>query len=156
LSKIRKITENGVIFRSPRDGQTIDLTERSIEIQNALGADVIMAFDECPPYPANREEIKPQLLGLAGWSVVLQLISGLTKHCLELCRGVYLDLRSDAAQSLAKLICLGMQWRCECGRTPVDCQIVRATAPATPEKPRYLMGVGTYREMAQAIAGGFV
>jgi len=77
LSKIRKITENGVIFRSPRDGQTIDLTpERSIEIQNALGADVIMAFDECPPYQPKRS--KPQLLGLtAGWSVVLQLISGL-------------------------------------------------------------------------------
>lgn len=50
LSEMRKITEEGVTFRSPHDGQIIKLTpERSIEIQNTLGADVIMAFDECPP-----------------------------------------------------------------------------------------------------------
>jgi queuine tRNA-ribosyltransferase len=59
LSQLRKITEEGVIFRSPRDGRMINLTpERSIEIQNALGADVIMAFDECPPYPAERSEVE--------------------------------------------------------------------------------------------------
>ena len=50
LSEIRTITDEGVTFRSPRDGQMIHLTpERSIQIQNQLGADVIMAFDECPP-----------------------------------------------------------------------------------------------------------
>jgi len=91
LSKIRKIT-NGVIFRSPRDGQTIDTGEVN-QIQNALGADVIMAFR----HPERK--IQPQLLGLtAGW--VLQLISGLTKHCLELCRGVWI---CAPMQSLAKL-----------------------------------------------------
>ena len=53
LSEMRKISEEGVTFRSPHDGKIIELTpERSIEIQNTLGADVIMAFDECPPYPA--------------------------------------------------------------------------------------------------------
>ncbi|MCY7382818.1 MAG: tRNA-guanine transglycosylase, partial [Microcoleus sp. CAN_BIN18] len=52
LSQARTISEDGVIFRSPRDGRMINLTpEKSIEIQNELGADVIMAFDECPPYP---------------------------------------------------------------------------------------------------------
>ena len=59
LSEMRTITEEGVTFRSPRDGARIHLTpERSIEIQNALGADVIMAFDECPPYPASREAVE--------------------------------------------------------------------------------------------------
>jgi queuine tRNA-ribosyltransferase len=58
LSEMRSLSEEGVTFRSPRDGQMIHLTpERSIQIQNALGADVIMAFDECPPYPASREAI---------------------------------------------------------------------------------------------------
>jgi queuine tRNA-ribosyltransferase len=58
LSKIRKITEDGVTFKSPLDGRTIHISpEKSIAIQNALGADVIMAFDECPPYPATREEV---------------------------------------------------------------------------------------------------
>ena len=59
LSKMRTITEEGVTFRSPRDGDMIHLTpERSVQIQNTLGADVIMAFDECPPYPATREEVQ--------------------------------------------------------------------------------------------------
>ena len=58
LSELRQITETGVTFRSPKDGRIIELTpERSIQIQNALGADVIMAFDECPPAQAERSEI---------------------------------------------------------------------------------------------------
>ena len=53
---MRTIAEHGVKFRSPRNGDIIEMTpESSIAIQNALGADVIMAFDECPPYPATRE-----------------------------------------------------------------------------------------------------
>jgi len=119
LSKIRKITENGVIFRSPRDGQTIDLTpERSIEIQNALGADVIMAFDECPPYP--REEIQAQLLGTYRWlERCIALISGLTKHCLG--AGGVLDC-APMLQSLAKQSAWVCNWRCECGEPRTDCQ----------------------------------
>jgi len=58
LSEMRTIAEEGVTFRSPRDGQMIHLSpERSIAIQNALGADVIMAFDECPPYPASYDDV---------------------------------------------------------------------------------------------------
>ncbi|WP_299411209.1 tRNA-guanine transglycosylase, partial [Acaryochloris sp. IP29b_bin.148] len=59
LSEMRSIAEEGVSFRSPRDGQIIHLSpETSMAIQNALGADVIMAFDECPPYPASRDTIQ--------------------------------------------------------------------------------------------------
>ena len=59
LSDMRKIREEGVVFRSPKDGRMIDMTpERSIQIQNDLGSDVIMAFDECPPGDASREAVE--------------------------------------------------------------------------------------------------
>jgi queuine tRNA-ribosyltransferase len=160
LSQLRTVTEAGVTFRSPRDGQTIHLTpELAIQIQNRLGADVIMAFDECPPYPADREAI--------------EAATGRTYRWLERCiaahqrndqalfgivqGGVHLDLRQKAAQSLAQLGLLGYAiGGVSVGEPPeLITQIVQATAPLLPpEKPRYLMGVGTYREMAQAIAAG--
>ena len=160
LSKIRKITENGVIFRSPRDGRIIDLTpERSIEIQNVLGADVIMAFDECPPYLANREEIQASTARTYRWLERCIAAHQRTDQALFgiVQGGVYLDLRSDAAQSLARLDLPGYAiGGVSVGEPPeLIAKIVRATAPLLPpEKPRYLMGVGTYREMAQAIASG--
>ena len=59
LSKLREISESGVTFRSPKDGRIIKLTpEKSIDIQNALGADVIMAFDECPPGNADYQIVE--------------------------------------------------------------------------------------------------
>jgi len=83
---------------------------------------MIMAFDECPPYPANREEIQASTARTYRWLSVVRLISGLTKHCLELCRGVYLDLRSDAAQSLAKLDLPGYAIGGVSVGEPPDCQ----------------------------------
>jgi queuine tRNA-ribosyltransferase len=68
LSAIRQINEEGVTFRSPRDGRTIHFTpELSIQIQNALGADIIMAFDECPPYPASPEEVEAAVRRTTQW-----------------------------------------------------------------------------------------
>lgn len=59
LSDLRKVSEAGVTFRSLRDGSIIELTpEKSIQIQNALGADVIMAFDECPPANATKKQVE--------------------------------------------------------------------------------------------------
>ena len=58
LGGINRIDDQGVVFRSPRDGARITLTpERSMEIQMALGADVAMAFDQCPPYPASEADV---------------------------------------------------------------------------------------------------
>ena len=118
-----------------------------------------MAFDECPPYPASREEI--------------QMATDRTYRWLERCitahqrtdqalfgivqGGVHLDLRSDAAQLLTKLDLPGYAiGGVSVGEPPeLIAQIVQATTPLLPlDKPRYLMGVGTYREMAQAIAAG--
>ncbi|NES84512.1 MAG: tRNA guanosine(34) transglycosylase Tgt [Moorea sp. SIO2B7] len=161
LSELRQIREIGVTFRSPRDGRIIELTpERSIQIQNALGADVIMAFDECPPAEAERSEVVTATERTYRW----------LERCIEAHQrpkeqalfgivqgGVYPDLRCAAAKSLADLALPGYA----IGGVSVGeaseliHSIVRVTAPLLPlEKPRYLMGVGTYREMVEAIASG--
>jgi queuine tRNA-ribosyltransferase len=160
LSEMRKIAEEGVTFRSPHDGQIIKLTpERSIEIQNTLGADVIMAFDECPPYPATRDEVEAATQRTYRWLERCiaahqrsdQALFGIVQG------GVYLDMRSHAAVSLAKLDLPGYAiGGVSVGEPPeLIAKVVEATAPLLPpEKPRYLMGVGTYREIAIAIASG--
>jgi len=161
LTQLRTIAEAGVTFRSPRDGRIIHLTpERSIQIQNSLGADVIMAFDECPPYPADREQVAAATERTYRWLERCvnahqrpdeQALFGIVQG------GVYLDLRQSAAQSLAALDLPGYAiGGVSVGEPPelIDA-IVQATAPLLPaEKPRYLMGIGTYREMARAIAAG--
>jgi queuine tRNA-ribosyltransferase len=160
LSKIRTISEDGVKFRSPRDGALINLTpERSIAIQNALGADVIMAFDECPPYPATREEVILATDRTYRWlkrcivahSRQDQALFGIVQG------GVYPDLREKAARQLRDLDLPGYAIGGVSVGEPADLieKIVQVTAPLLPvDKPRYLMGVGTYREMVRAIAGG--
>jgi queuine tRNA-ribosyltransferase len=161
LSKIRTITEEGVKFRSPRDGRMINLTpERSIEIQNALGADVIMAFDECPPYPAERSEVEAATERTYRWLKRCiaahdrpndQALFGIVQG------GVFLDLRRAAAESLVELDLPGYAIGGVSVGEPAEFihEIVDATAPyLPPEKLRYLMGVGTYREMVRAIAAG--
>ncbi|MEQ8468154.1 tRNA guanosine(34) transglycosylase Tgt [Coleofasciculus sp. E1-EBD-02] len=161
LSKLRQISEEGVVFRSPRDGRLINLTpERSIAIQNALGADIIMAFDECPPYPASRAEIEASLERTDRW--LKRCINAHTRADQQALfgivqGGVYLDLRRQAAESLVSLDLPGYAIGGVSVGEPVDLihDIVAATAPYLPvDKPRYLMGVGTYREMARAIASG--
>ena len=160
LSEMREISDEGVTFRSPRDGALINLTpEKSIEIQNALGADVIMAFDECPPYPASRDDVSTAMDRTAKW----------LKRCIQahdrsdqalfgiIQGGTYLDLRQVSAKTLVEFDLPGYAiGGVSVGEPPELIEkIVQATTPLLPEdKPRYLMGVGTYREMAQAIAAG--
>ncbi|MBE9180677.1 tRNA guanosine(34) transglycosylase Tgt [Oculatella sp. LEGE 06141] len=160
LSEIRAIAEEGVTFRSPRDGQMIHLTpERSIQIQNALGADVIMAFDECPPYPASWDAVAAATERTYRWlerCVVAhqrpdQALFGIIQG------GVYPDLRQQAAKAITAIDLPGYAIGGVSVGEPAELieTIVRGTTPFMPEhKPRYLMGVGTYREMAQAIAAG--
>lgn len=160
LSQLRKISETGVTFRSPRDGQIINLTpELSIQIQNTLGADVIMAFDECPPYPASREEVEDATNRTYRWLERCIAAHQRTDQALFgiVQGGVHLDLRAAAAKDLAQLGLAGYAiGGVSVGEPPeLISKIVQATAPLLPlDKPRYLMGVGTYKEMAQAIANG--
>ena len=160
LSGLRQIKEEGVLFRSPRDGRLINLTpEKSIEIQNALGADVIMAFDECPPYPAKREEVEAATDRTYRWLKRCLVAHGRSDQALFgiVQGGTFLDLRQRAAQELVDLDLLGYAIGGVSVGEPAHLiqHIVEATTPLLPKsKPRYLMGVGTYREMAQAIAAG--
>lgn len=160
LSEMREVSEDGVTFRSPRDGQIIHISpERSVQIQNALGADVIMAFDECPPYPAPRETVMAATARTYRWLERCiqahhrpdQALFGIVQG------GIELDLRHQAAQDLVILDLPGYAiGGVSVGEPPELIEkIVWATAPLLPpNKPRYLMGVGTYREMVQAIAAG--
>ncbi len=161
LSELRKISEEGVTFRSPRDGSMIEITpERSIQIQNALGADVIMAFDECPPSDASKEEVAAATARTNRWlkrcvaahqNPAAQALFGIIQG------GIYLDLRSQAVEELTALDLPGYAiGGVSVGEAPeLINATVNHTAPLLPaDKPRYLMGVGTYREMVQAIASG--
>ena len=160
LSEMRKVTDEGATFRSPRDGRIIEMPpERSIEIQNQLGADVIMAFDECPPYPATREEVVAATERTYRWLKRCINAHDRTDQALFgiIQGGVHLDLRQMAAKELADLDLPGYAiGGVSVGEPPELIEkIVKATTPLLPEqKPRYLMGVGTYKEMAQAIASG--
>jgi queuine tRNA-ribosyltransferase len=160
LSGLRSIAETGVTFRSPRDGRIIELTpERATQIQNDLGADVIMAFDECPPYPASPERVAEATARTFRW----------LKRCIQAHErsdqalfgivqgGIYPELRRQAAEALVDLDLPGYAIGGVSVGEPADLinTIVRQTAPHLPAtKPRYLMGVGTHREMVQAIAAG--
>jgi queuine tRNA-ribosyltransferase len=161
LSKLRKLTEDGVTFQSPRDGRKIHFTpEKSIQIQNALGADVIMAFDECPPYPATREAVEAATQRTFRWlerSIAAharpedQALFGIVQG------GIYPDLRIEAAHQLVALDLPGYAiGGVSVGEPPeLMYPVVEATTPILPaHKPRYLMGMGTYREMVRAIAAG--
>ena len=165
LSEIRSISEEGVKFRSPREGNMIDLTpEKSIEIQNQLGADVIMAFDECAPYPATYDAVKLAAQRTTRWlercikahdrqhdRKNMQALFGIVQG------GVYLDLRQQSARELIQFDLPGYAiGGVSVGEPPELIEkIVKAITPLLPEnKPRYLMGVGTYKEMAQAVAAG--
>jgi queuine tRNA-ribosyltransferase len=160
LSDIRSITDEAVIFQSPRDGAIIELSpEKSIAIQNQLGADVIMAFDECAPYPASYDAVAQASDRTTRWLERClkahqrsdQALFGIVQG------GVFLDLRRKSAQELVAFDLPGYAiGGVSVGEPPeLIAKIVAAATPWLPEhKPRYLMGVGTYREMAQAVAAG--
>ena len=106
LSKMRTITDEGVTFRSPRDGAIINLTpEKSIEIQNALGADVIMAFDECAPSGCGRDITEKALVRTTEW--LKRCVSAHKREDQALFGivqgGEFLDLRSESAKQLVAL-----------------------------------------------------
>lgn len=161
LADLRQITDDGVKFRSPKDGRIINMTpEHSITIQNALGADVIMAFDECPPATATKQEVIKAVKRTSSW----------LERCIEAHRkpsqqalfgivqgGIYPDLRSQSARELVAFDLPGYAiGGVSVGEKPeLIHQIVQWTTPLLPtHKPRYLMGVGSYKEMVVAIASG--
>jgi queuine tRNA-ribosyltransferase len=161
LGALRRITEDGAEFRSHIDGSTHMLSpEKSIEVQNALGADIIMALDECAPYPADREYVKKSLERTTRWLLRcgeahkngdVQSLFGIMQG------GVYADLRRQSALEITELDLPGYAvGGLSVGEPkPLMYEILDGCVDYLPkDKPRYLMGVGTPDCIFEAVSLG--
>jgi queuine tRNA-ribosyltransferase len=149
LSDIRKISENGVEFRSHISGEKLFISpEKAMEIQNALGADIIMAFDECPPYPAEYDYVRKSLELTTRWAARCQEAHSRTDQALFgiVQGGMFADLRKESARQLLALDFPGYAiGGLSVGEPkPLMYEMLEETVPLLPtNKPRYLMGVGS-------------
>lgn len=149
LGELREITEEGVTFRSHIDGSTHFLSpERATEVQMALGADIIMAFDECPPYPCPYEYVKDSLERTTRWAErCLQVHTRKDQALFGIIQGgVFPDLRAQSARELMALDFPGYAIGGLSVGEPkaLMYDILEQTVPLLPaNKPRYLMGVGS-------------
>lgn len=160
LANLRRLTDEGARFRSHIDGSEHLLTpEASIAIQTHLGSDIMMAFDECPPYPAERDAViqavertyRWAVRSKAAWQREDQSLFGIVQG------GVYEDLRRISAEQLTRLDLPGYAiGGVSVGEPPEEMYRVAAyTAPLLPDdKPRYLMGVGTPEDIRHAVRCG--
>jgi queuine tRNA-ribosyltransferase len=156
----KEISREGVRFKSELDGSEILLTpERAIEIQNSLGADMIMAFDECTPYPATRQLAQRGVDHTLEWLERCVLAHSDPDQALfGIVQGsVYEDLRRSCAEELVKLDLPGYA----IGGVSVGegheqmRRCVSFTAPLLPQdRPRYLMGVGLPEDLLEAVEHG--
>ena len=160
LASLRRIGEEGVTFRSHIDGSSHFIgPAESIRIQEALGADIIMAFDECTPYPAPREAVERAVARTVAWARTCRAVHSRSDQALFgiVQGGVHLDLRAACAQALLELDFPGYAiGGLSVGEPrPLLYETLAHTAALLPrEKPRYLMGVGTPEDMIEAIAHG--
>ncbi|MCI8546719.1 MAG: tRNA guanosine(34) transglycosylase Tgt, partial [Clostridia bacterium] len=150
LGQLRKISEEGVEFQSHLDGSKKFLSpEKAIEVENALGADIIMAFDECCPYPSTYEYTKKSMERTTRWAErCKQAHQRQTEQGLFgiIQGGFYKDLRKQSTEDLIKLDFPGYAIGGISVGEPKEefLDILKYTTPLMPEnKPRYLMGVGT-------------
>jgi queuine tRNA-ribosyltransferase len=161
LSGLRKLTEEGVVFKSHLDGTKYQLTpERSVEIQNLLGSDIVMQLDECIRLPAPREEAEramqlsvrwaarcKEAFGDPGGRALFGIVQGGTDEAL----------RRESAEALVGIGFKGYAiGGLAVGEPQADMlSTIAATEPYLPrDKPRYLMGVGTPDDILESIARG--
>lgn len=160
LGDLRKITEQGVTFRSPVNGERVELTpERSIEVQHLLGSDIIMQFDECTPFPATPDEARASAELSLRWArrckdqhadnpnALFGIVQG----------GMFEDLRRMSLDGLTEIGFPGYAiGGLSVGEPKDDMQrVLSAVAPTLPkESPRYLMGVGTPQDLLFGVQHG--
>jgi len=160
LGHLRKITEEGVTFKSHLDGSLVGLSpERSVAVQEALGADVIMAFDECPPYPAEAVYIQRSLERTARW--LERCLVSKTREDQALFAivqgGISQELREQSLELTLPFATPGFAIGGLAVGEPKEemYPAVAFTAARLPEhKPRYLMGVGHPEDLVAGIALG--
>ena len=160
LKGLRKITPEGVRFQSHIDGSYHMFTpEKVIEIQNAIGADIIMSFDECPPYPATKKYIAESLKTTLDWAKrgkeahknPEQALFGIVQG------GIFEDLREESARKLMEIDFPGYSiGGLAVGESKQDLlKITKFLNNILPKnKPRYLMGVGTPKDILDNIENG--
>ena len=168
LAKMRKITEEGVRFRSPVDGSEVHLTpERSMRVQRALGSDIAMAFDDCTAWPATHAEAEASMLRSMRWARrcrdayygedssdaaetpgdLFGIVQG----------GMYADLRQRSLEALLELDLPGLAvGGLAVGEPePERLAVLDALMPQMPQdRPRYLMGVGRPEDIVRAVQRG--
>ncbi len=160
LAELRRMGEDGVVFRSHLDGARIELTpEVSIRVQNELGADIIMAFDECPPLPGTPREVADAVRRTIRWAQRCQVAHANPRQALYgiVQGGLDLDLRRECFEALAALDFDGYAiGGLSVGEPPPAMWgLLDAFADDLPaERARYLMGVGTPRDLVECVATG--
>jgi len=160
LGDLRKITEEGVRFRSPINGDSCFLTpEESMRIQKVLNSDIVMIFDECTPYPATPADARDSMRLSLRWAARSKAAHQGNPNALFgiIQGGMYEDLRDE---SLAGLTEIGFDGYAigglSVGEPKEDMlRILAHTTPKMPQdKPRYLMGVGTPEDLVAAVSHG--
>ena len=160
LGKMRKITEEGVKFRSPVDGSEVWLDpERSMDVQRQLGSDIVMIFDECTPYPVSYEDSKKSMELSLRWAKRSLIAHGDSPSALfGIVQGsMFLDQRD---QSLEALVDMGFDGYAIGGLSvgePKDemFKVMRHTAPLLPDNQlRYVMGVGKPEDLVEGVRRG--
>lgn len=160
LSKLRKITDEGVYFNSHIDGSKHFLTpEKVMEIEEKLGADIAMCFDECSPYPCSYEEAKKAVSRTTMWARRCKAAHNKKDQALfGIVQGnIYEDLRTISAQELVELDFPGYAiGGLSVGEPKADMyRILDLTNQLLPrDKPRYLMGVGTPEDLVEGVKRG--
>jgi queuine tRNA-ribosyltransferase len=160
LGPLRKVSEEGVAFQSPVNGDRLFLTpEEAMRIQRVLNSDIAMAFDECTAYPATRDEAAGSMRLSMRWAKRSRdAFQGSANAIFGIVQGgMYEDLRDQSAGELAAIGFDGYALGgVSVGEPKEDMRrIVEHCAPRLPaEAPRYLMGVGTPEDIVHAVANG--
>jgi len=161
LAKLRKLTEEGAVFNSHFDGREILFTpELVIEIQEVIGSDIAMVFDECPPAAADFNYVKKSLDMTVLWAKRSKKVHQLQNQQLFgiIQGGKFMDLRKE---SLERTVEIGFDGYALGGVSVGEShdeieKVVRAIGPAMPKgQARYLMGVGTPLDLLMAVEAGF-
>ena len=162
LGKMRKITEEGVSFRSPKDGSSIFMgPEESMQIQKKLGSDIVMIFDDCTPYPAEKSEVDQSMQLSLRWAKRSLMEHQRLKNKNALFGiiqgGMHKDLRLQSAESLIEMNFDGYAiGGLSVGEPKEEMMKVLDFLPEQmpTDKPRYLMGVGTPLDLVEGVAMG--
>lgn len=160
LAKIRKITEEGVRFKSPIDGSEVFLSpERSMQVQRALNSNIVMQFDECTPYPATYHEAAESMRMSLRWAARSKAAHGDShNHLFGIVQGsTFEDLRRESALALAELDLPGYAVGGLAVGEPKEERerTLDFTLPLMPKnKPRYLMGVGKPVDLVEGVRRG--